>query len=284
VIFLDVPQGAELDCGGLSYCSAGGTGTSNAEPWRGFPGTPFPSDTDADGDGLGTMPVTERDEFRLSPNATSAQIGAGDTMIQHRPDGTQLPGVLAFAFNTVPALTSWGDGSGASGSIAYPVADGAPGTSNNPLTIRRDGAGDYVLTYTFWRPQRRAITSAGESGDYIDIGGLEYEVNVPNVPRSPSAEPGSGQSPQCPPEALSTSDPQLRLVPGETGGRVADLAPDRAADPANRLTFAVNLSRCAELRGGSLQPGDLLNMDISAEPADPDSHDHANQIVWLRMG
>lgn len=279
VIFLGVTPGTELDCGGLVWCSPGGPARANAEPWRDMAGKAFPGDLDADGDGLGTMELTERGEFRLHPNASSRQIGTGDTMIQRTPDGREVAGTLAFVFNTVPAIQRWSDGAGNGETLAHPVPAGAPGTGHNPLVIARDAAGEYVMTYTFWRPQRRAIASAGERGDFVDIGGLDYQVVVPNVPGTSSTG-----SPQCPADSLSTAEPQLTLGSGGAGGRFRDSAPDRAAARENTLTVTVNLSRCAALRGGSLQPGDQLNVDIAATPADPSAHDVANQNVFVRLG
>lgn len=281
VVLLQVPANTELDCGGLSYCSTGGSGRVEADPpMGGVLGDPFPSTFDTDDDAMGTMPLNARGEFRLVPGASSTRIGSGDTMIERTSDGRELPGSLAFVFTTVPAVSTWSDGAGNSGTFAYPAGPSSPGAGANPLTVAPNGAGDYVLTLSLWRPQRRAIESAGEAGGFIDIGGLEYDVNLPNVPGAPS-----GQGPNCPAASLSTSDPDLSVKEIIGGlGRLADSAPDRRPNPANALTFTVNLSECARLRGGSLLPGVVLNSDIAAAPSNPDSHDHANQIVFLRMG
>jgi hypothetical protein len=192
-----------------------------------------------------------------------------------RASGT--PGSLAFVFTTVPAVSTWRDGAGNTGAFNYPTPARAPRTGGNPALIGPNGGGDYVLTLTVWRAQRQAIESAGEDPGYIDIGRLEYEVNLPSVP-------GSGQAPQCPPASLSTSDPHLTVKAAADGfGRVADSATDRPSKASSTLTFTVNLSECARLRGGSLQRGDTLNVDIAANPANPNSHDHANQAIWFRM-
>jgi hypothetical protein len=276
VVMAQVPPGTELDCGGLSYCSGGGTG--RVESGR------FPGAFDTDADGMGTMPLSAVGEFRLLPRAASDVIGSGDTMIERTADGRQLPGSLAFVFTTVPAVSAWRDGAGNRGAFNYPARAGVPGTARNPALVGPNGGGDYVVTLTVWRPQRRAIESAGEDPGYIDIGRLEYELNVPNVPRSPAPQPGPGQAPQCPPASLSTSDSRLSVKTVAGGfGRLADSAADRPSKPANKLTFTVNLSECARLRGGSLQRGDALSVDIAANPANPESHDHANQILWFRM-
>ena len=142
-----------------------------------------------------------------------------------------------------------------------------------------------MATFTLWRPQRQGIVGAGETSGFVDIGGLEYEANIPNVPRSPSAQPGAqgpGSGPQCPAASLSTSDPQLTVSSSGAGGRLVDHTADQPARPTNTFTFTVNLSQCAMLRSGTLAPGDILNMDIAANAPDP-SHDHANQIIYLQM-
>ena len=70
------PTRSRLDCGGLSYCSAGGSGYS-AEP---FPnGLPFPGSFDQDGDGFGTITAGPTGDFQLHTRAPSDKIGSGDT-------------------------------------------------------------------------------------------------------------------------------------------------------------------------------------------------------------
>jgi hypothetical protein len=250
LVLLQVPAGTTLDCGGLSWCSAGGTGMAQGDPRINIPGTPYQG---------GAMPLNDRGEFRLLPHATTAKIGSGDTMIERTPDGRELPGSLAFVFNTVPAIQHWTDGAGNTLNFSYPAPLGTPGTRTSPAEIAAGANGDYTLTLTFWRPQRRAIASAGEGDGFIDIGGLGYQVNVASFVQG---APG-GMSPQC-------------------GEKFSDTAPDRAADPANLLTMTVNLSACARSRGQSLGAGQNVIMDLAAFPADPQSFDHANQMVHLR--
>ena len=135
------------------------------------------------------MPLNERGEFRLLPSAPTNKIGSGDTMIERTPDGKELPGSLAFVFNTVPAVNRWADGAGNGATITYPAALGTPGTRTSPIEIVTSPSGDYELTFTFWRPQRSAIATAGEGDGFVDIGGLAYAVNVPNLARH--------QPPEC---------------------------------------------------------------------------------------
>jgi hypothetical protein len=46
--------------------------------------------------------------------------------------------------------------------------------------------------------------------------------------------------------------------------------------------MTVNLSASARSRGQSLNSGQNVIMDLAAMPADPQSFDHANQMVHLR--
>jgi hypothetical protein len=288
VVFLNVADNTRLDCGRLVYCSGGGTGM--IEPGAvgpGFVGDPFPACCTPDARGFGLMRLTKDREFRLRPNATSAQVGSGDTFLLRQGSGenaTEKPESLNFVFNTTPAVQSWRDGAGSSGTITYPAAIDALGTGRNPIAISKNAAGDYVATFTLWRPQRQGIVGAGETAGFVDIGGLEYEANVANIPRSPSAQPGAqgAGGPQCPAASLSTSDPQLTVSSSGAGGQLLDHAADQPADPTNTLTFTVNLSQCAVLRSGSLAPGDILNMDIAANAASS-SRDHANQTLFVQM-
>jgi hypothetical protein len=274
VVFIGVPANTTLDCGGLTWCSPGGTGYANGDPRIGPPGDPFPGASSV-------MPLSDRGEFRLLPHASTAQIGSGDTVIGHTSDGRELTSSLAFVFSTVPAISRWSDGAGDGATLSYPVAAGTPGTRNNPLEIAPSPNGDYELTFTFWRPQRRAIATAGEGDGFIDVGGLAYAADVVNF--GPSSKLTG--MPQCPSASLSTADPSLAPTAasqGQAGDSLTDTAPDRPADPANQLTFTVDLSRCGQLRGQTLAPGTQFILDLGAFPTNPQVHDHANQTVYVR--
>src|SRR5262245_59600084 len=96
----------ELNCGGLSYCTNGGTG--RIRPPGGFdPGPGFPACCDPDGDGFGTMTATQNGpggpEWQLYPLAKASQIRSGDVFVTSRGDTA----ALNFVFNTTPALVSW---------------------------------------------------------------------------------------------------------------------------------------------------------------------------------
>src|SRR6185369_9490177 len=95
----------ELDCGGLSYCTSGGSG--RIRPPGGFdPGPSFPSCCDSDGDGSGTMTASQNGpggpEWQLYPLATASQIRSGDVFVTSRGETA----ALNFVFNTTPALVS----------------------------------------------------------------------------------------------------------------------------------------------------------------------------------
>jgi hypothetical protein len=236
---------------------------------------------------MGTMPLNDRDEFRLRPRAGHTAIGSGDTLIQRLADGTEVPGSIGFVFNTVPAASAWSDGSGASGTFSYPASDNAPGTPGNPLPIHKNEAGEYVLTLSVWRPQRTAIPGSAEGDGYVDVGGLAYEANMPSAPSTPPGGGGpasaaqAGQSPQCPASSLSTTDPELTITTdGPDIGQLEDSAADRPADASNTLDFTVNLSTCAAAKGYNMDPGGTLNFDIAANAV---SRDHANQVLYLKL-
>lgn len=274
---------AELDCGraqsradpsvgGLVYCSRGGTGRlllpGGGDPFT-FPA--FPDCCDPDGDGFGTLqPLQAKTTMVLRHGATTAQIGTGDLLIERLTTSgveTQLTTTIQYVFATVPALVSYSDGRDNAGTIAYPVAGGAPGTKrDNGLPVTAGPNGDVIVTLTFWRPQRRPI--AGEACldstppcEWIDIGRLGYSAQ--------SAE--GADSGYCPQNAFSSRDPNLAKGP-YTGdepldpsiGGFTDLAPDRPANPANTLTYSLNLTRCLAPTALSFNPGETRNFAFAA--------------------
>ena len=154
----------ELDCGGLSYCSAGGTGMhlDGLFPFAENP-EPFPARCEANGNGLGSleanpimpgMGVQTGLDLLLAPHATADQIRAGDVLLVHatcKPnagDGpfspcqegslqAELTTTLASVFATVPALASYTDRLGTH-EVSYPIA---PGTT---LPVAAPAAGTDV--------------------------------------------------------------------------------------------------------------------------------------------
>ncbi len=268
VFFLpDGVDQAELDCGGLSYCSAGGTGadanTVNVD-------NPFPACCDDDGDGLGTIKRGPSGDFQLHTYAPSEKIGSGDTFVESYTDAggspQQLTGSLNYMFNTTPAIKDYQDGSGAGATVSYPAASDAPGTINNPLPLKADDKGDYVLKIEFGARSAMRSPRRGEPAGFVDLGNLNYQIEVPNGPSKPSA-PGSGTGPSpgvgpCSGDSVGTDDTSLTQQSNGTAWR--DSAPDRPADPANTLRLKINFTRCLAAKQQALTPGSTLTWELQA--------------------
>jgi hypothetical protein len=266
-----VPAGdaVELDCGTLTYCTTGGTGRAPA-------GGAFPDAFDGDGDGLGTIAAGTTGDFQLAPGAPSSRIGSGDAFLWRVTAGGReslIPGVLNYQFVTTPAVTSYRVGAGAATTITYPVPASATGTLANPIEV--PATGTVSVDLTIWRPQRAAIAAAGEAGDWVDIGGLTYSIDLPNGPSAAGAPGGQGPG-LCDAGFLSSGDGSLAA--GTEG--LTDAAADRAPSPANTVNLAVDLTGCvASASGQSWDPGETLKVDIQARTNDGDN---AAQAIWFR--
>lgn len=263
----------ELNCTGLSYCSSGGTGKVLSASPGASPG--FPDCCDSDGDGFGTMPVGPTGDFQLLTGAKSSDIRTGDTFVELVNSGsgtTELPGILNYAFVTTPALQSWSDGT-SSGTVTYPVLPMSPGEMNNGIPVAANSSGHVVVTLTYWRPQRFAISGSGEGDGFVDIGHLKYTADVPNNPFIGSGDPGQGPG-NCPASSYSTSDPNLVVGSEE---EPVDQHGDQAADPANTLTFTVDLTAC--LGSTPFNVGSTLGLDIQARSNDGDN---AAQKIFIK--
>lgn len=248
-------ESVELDCGGLSYCSLGGTGRTTNVPRP----QKFPECCDEDGDGHGTMRPTvvgpDFVGFHLAHGATSGQIGTGDTLILRLANGgqeTQLTDTQQFIFATVPALASYVDETGTSRTIGYPVSEGAPGTEPGnglPAVDGPDADDDVELTVTLWRPQRRPTSEQDcaqppapdcVATEWIDVGGLDYAAATKE-----GVESAEGSAGWCPQSAFRSDDPSLTAgFPDPEGGGFRDLAPARSANPANTFTYTLNVTKC----------------------------------------
>jgi hypothetical protein len=256
--------GATLDCGGLSYCSPGGTGRVRApggmDPGPSFTGTLTPDSTPSPN---GVPGMT------LYPMATSAQMNTGDVLIERTPTG-ETPATLGFVFNTTPALTAWSSSGGQSGSVAYPVAVGAPGTQQNPFVVSPGPDGEVTLNLTAFRPQRKAIPGAGEGSGYMDIGKLLWQARLINQPA-----PGTPQRVIDCHAGYSTTDPQLT----PTGDGLQDTAADAPANPANKLSYSLNATGCL---GGdaSWTSGQTMQLELVARAT---GGDNSSQQVYFRL-
>ena len=289
----------ELNCNGLSFCSPGGSGQAQLEalPFNGLkPSTvAFPSGSLDPATGFGELVGSAvpngllggtqggGHEFSLNPNATSSQIGSGDVITELVTNGattTPLPTTIDFVFNTVPAITSYSDSAGDSGTISYPDTSKL-GTRANPLKLAAGPNGDVVMTLTLYRPQRQGIPGAGEPA-FMDIGHLWYAVDHATAPAPGSGTVTSATSPQCATSSYSNLSSTLTSGSG-TGGFVAapgagmlvDSASDQPASSANTISFSVDLSQCLAGKGESFSVGDPVSFDVSANSQS--SLDHANQ-------
>ena len=106
----------------------------------------------------------------IMPGAVPSEIGSGDVVVEIGADGVRYPGVLNFVFTTVPALASYQFDTDAS---PTPMTYDAGRGPRQPLGPHRAG-GATTVTLTFWRPQRKA--APGETGTWIDMGGLSYDL------------------------------------------------------------------------------------------------------------
>jgi hypothetical protein len=271
---------AELDCGrpqvrtdptlgGLVYCTRGGTGRVFQPGVEETSWPRFPDCCDGDGDGFGTLTQTPgvSGAMFIHTGATAAQIGTGDVLIQRVTTGgveTQYLTALQFVFATTPALVSYDDGAGNSATVPYPVA-GAPGgpcvpncppqafgTRGKGFPVKARPNGQVIVRLTFWRPQRRPIP--GETGTWIDIGGLLHHAGIADIdsscPQSAYSNPSSGLNPTDP----AGEDPGFR-----------DAAPDRPASPANTFAYTLNLTRCFSSPVADNRPAPGFSFDPGQE-------------------
>jgi len=275
----------ELDCGGLSYCSAGGSGKklplSGPVPNGPDPAVAFPACCDLDGNGLGAFDIgtgafgVPNGSLRLllEPHATSDQIRAGDVLIARStcaspcaPDGStqlKLATTLASVFATVPAIKSYTTEDGVTHSVSYPLppnpqgAEGTLAVADGP-----DPGTDVSVKLTFWRPQRRALPEevAGGQGDWIDMGHLVYFAHTLTGPGNKS----------CPADAYS--DPAGGTLSTVTGlgplptPALTDQANDQPSNPDNTFSYTLDLTRCLTANGENFDTGGIVVFDAFLPP------------------
>jgi hypothetical protein len=299
----------ELDCGGsrnpsppppwlggLPYCTLGGTGTATS------PASPeFPECCDADNDGFGIVPPGVLVDIPQTLVQGTDQIKTGDQVIGHvatvgdvgkcpdalNPACVSITNVFQYVFATVPALVSYHDTAVPrnSATLSYPYPAGAP--VEFPVAAGLDG--QVRVTLTLWRPQRRPI-GEGENREaclddtppcrWIDIGGLTYAVGMEGA--GPCVQ--SAYSEDDPTTLVVEDDPNLTLPTGPRVGLLGglgftDLAPDRPASAANRLTYTVNLTSCTA-SSAPWSPGETRGVRLFAVPTQGGGF--AQQIVQFK--
>jgi len=265
----------ELDCTGLSYCSAGGTGTAPPTGGSAFPGTAGGS-FDPDGDGFGTITKGPTGDFQLGTGASTSTISAGDTLIERviGTDGVerQIPGVLNFIFTSIPAIKSVVINSDPAQTIDYTLTNNRLGSLNNCISV--PATGTVLIKITGWRPQRPGVTAAGE-GTYVDLGNSKITIDIPNgpTPGGPASGPGN-----CAASAYSESDTNLST----TGDGLQDNKGDIDADASNTYEFTLDVTSClASASSGAISwdPGQSLSLDLQFRSKDGDN---AAQKICLR--
>lgn len=251
-------EGARLDCGGLPYCTAGGTGKLLQGP-KGDPSAPaFPEccSPDESGAGLMTSSTSFPGEFFLGPG--TAAVGTGDTFVE-RGDGHEASDTLGFVFRTNPALKSF-TSDATSTTVGYPATFGGPGSPGQGFVV----PGDAPIALTMWRPQRPSLP--GEPAGLVDLGHLRWQVFVLSL--GPAPAPGSPPGPPLP-------------GGGACPNPSDDTADDAPADPANTFTVTFDLPGCLASFGRTWASGDQMQVLIHASTR---RNDNAAQIVYFTHG
>ncbi len=320
------PQGAasaELDCGkddpgtpqreGWIYCSTG-TPPSKGRIFPNGPTQPpgvFPDCCDSDSDGFGTLRSVGLNTgvMDLHYTGSTADMRTGQTLLKHvtngdpsrcpppptesNPECFTFSSALRYVFATVPALVSYGDAQGNTGTIQYPVVAGSPGSAGNPSLVAAGPDGKVVVSVTLWQPQRRPTSTAEcvqpsqpvcTRKEWIDIGGLTYSSTVTTGPHV-----APFQSRQCPQDAYSIppGQPLIQASPvgPDTNRGLTDTLPDRPTNPGNKLTFTLNLTKC--LGGLPWNPGQTTSVEFraSGQPPAPGvdaGHTSQTNVVFKR--
>jgi hypothetical protein len=267
----------ELDCGGLAYCSANGTGKAPPNSGTNFPGTPG-SSFDPDGDGLGTITKGNTGDFQLATHATSTTIAGGDTLIEKvtGTDGVerQVPGILNFVFTSNPAVRTITVNSDPTLTIDYTLTNNRLGSLNNCVSVPATGA--VSISLTGWRPQRPGVSTAGESA-YVDLGSSLISIDIPNTPSLPGTGGGAGPG-LCSTTFFTENDTNLSA--GAEG--LQDNKGDVDANSANTYQFTVDITGClAAAKTGAIawNANEQLQIDLQFRSRDGDN---AAQKICLK--
>ena len=216
-------------------------------------------------------------DAQIKPGALPSEIGAGDSFVETVADGTSYPGTLNFVFDTAPALASYRFDTDQNPTAVNYNADGTSAQGMNLMTRLVVPTGATSVTLTLWRPQRQA--TAGEAGNedgWVDIGGLEYQVDIPNAPITAD---GSGQSSTHNAQG-SYSNASANGVPVEAlMSGVIDPSLDAPSSTANTITFTVSLATCFS-GWSSFGSGTQFDFDIAALSA---YGDNAARKVYFVM-
>lgn len=206
--------------------------------------------------------VKEGADAQIMPGALPEEIGSGDCFVETAQDGSKYPGTLNYVFNTASALKSYQFNTQATATeVVYDekgVLVGNEGRLTAPL-------GATSVTLTFWRPQRKATPAEAAAGEWVDIGGLMYIVQIIG-PTSPSNPIPGGNAPQSAYSNASANGAPITLTPENEG--VLDTAADAPSNPANTITFTLDLTKCyPDGALGMIGAGEVLDIDLMAQSA-----------------
>ena len=128
-----------------------------------------------------------------------------------------------------------------------------------------------------WSPQRLSVPGA-ETGDFRDLGHLNYGVVVATTTREYGCRGHySDLSPSLTKRSGDPSDPALSMF------ALKDAAADAPADPANTLSFTVDLAGCLAANG---QPSTGVTVDVQLTAAGedrPGGNDRGTQTISVRL-
>jgi hypothetical protein len=249
---------ATLDGLGNSYLTPHTIGDGETYPQVNF----FPSSFT--GTSLNLTDVGNSGDAQISPGADPNQIGSGDCFIETAPDGTSYAGTLNFVFVTAPALASYQFNTDAAPTVVPYDANGVAPFGMTPSSRILVPSGASSVTLTFWRPQRRAL--AGEVDNAIgaiDIGGLEYRVDIPN-PAGPLEGPQDVGTHSAIGALANAAGNGVPVAVNPKSDGVIDPAIDAPASSTNTVCFSVSLPICFS-NWPSFVSGTTFDFDIEAQ-------------------
>jgi hypothetical protein len=254
---------SELNCGSLSYCQSLGSGTVGNST-DSFPGA-GDSKYDTDGDGKGNLEKGPTRDFQLKTNSSLSLINTGDTIIQEvlSPSGVtkKFLGRLNFVFKGTPAFKNVtlnpNDVSSKTFSFNYPLESNPLGSKGNCIPVSPAFTGELKLEIEAWRSQRKGIKAIGES-EWVDIGGSEITVDIPNKPCTTNNCSSIRSPNNCSVASYAESDTNLEII----GGKLLDKKLDSPASPANTIKFSLDLTSCLLESGDQFKSGESVEFDL----------------------
>lgn len=206
-----------------------------------------------------------RGDAFIYTGALADQVSPGDAFVEIAADGTQYPGVLNFAFTTVPALKSYQFSGQDAVDVEY-AQDGMVTSPDQGVIPVPNGATQVKLT--FWRPQRKAAPGEVGSlnGNWVDMGKLGWEAPPMETIQTPG---GMVQVPVswngivgAAADSGSESKP-ITLTEPDGAAFVVDPTADAAANGANTISLTIDLSRMFP-DWGTFEPGTIAEIDVGA--------------------